>query len=413
MFKFIVIGVLIVSSISGNSMWRDKQGNLVKNTKSMKSNNSFGANLVSVNEKNFFDVWNTPSKTVNIDVIKTIHREDELIFPIVFGGCQTNKENKCNIVGSMLILAPDGSIYSQVKRMLIFNNKPYPNNGLNVSNEYVKIIIEKKDLLGTYKVQANVVDTLSSTELNLETSFTVVEDNVSIEKKVDVSKSETVEQHIPTEKDLKVSKWMTYAYKENSENDMQNILHMLSSAMFTQDKKSLFVIAIFLSERFKLNDNYLIRHEERFLNLTNNALEILLFALKQANTTNTNILYKKLLPQMKNENFLKYIKSVKYFDFLNMEIKRPSMIDGLWASFMGTGKKEYVEKIITILAKEEEGVENILLVGSAKWSLLSNAKQHQKVFNACKEYKSENKNIQKALNDIVAKIEKENKNAKQ
>ena len=404
MFKYIVIGVLLVSSIYAGSMWRDKQGNLVKDTTSMKSKNGFGANLVSVNEKNFFKVWNTPSQTVNIDVIDTIHREDELIFPIMFGGCQTNKENKCNIIGNFLILAPDGSIYTDVKNILIFKGNPQPNHGLNVSTGYIKIIIEKIDLLGTYKVKAHVIDMYSNAELNLETSFTVVDDNVSIKKKVNISKTETIESYKPTEKDLKVSKWMTYAYKENSENDMQNIMHMLNSKMFTQDKQSLFVLAVFLSERFKLNDSYLVTHQEDFSNLDNNALEMLLFALNQSSTKNANILYEKLLKNMRNEKFLNYIKSVKHFQLLDMDIMQPSMIDALWASFMATGKKEYVEKIITILGLPEKGVNNLLLLGSTKWSLLSNAKQHDKVLKTCKEYISRDKNIQKNLNEILIKV---------
>jgi len=409
MFKYILIGVLLLSSIYADSMWRDKQGNLVKDTTSMKSKNGFGANLVSVNEKNFFKVWNTPSKTVNIDVIDTIHREYELIFPIMFGGCQTNKENKCNIVGDFLILAPDGSIYTDVKNILIFKDKPQPNHALNVSTEYIKIIIEKKDLLGKYKVKAHITDTIKKINLDIEKSFTVVDDNITIKKK----KYKPAEPYQPTEEDMNVSKWMTYAYKNGYEKDKNNIIHMLNSRLFTENKSSLFVMAVFISERFKINDDYLIKHKNEFSNVRGNALEMLLFALKQSNTKNTNILYKKLLKNMRNEKFLNYIKSVKHFQLLDMDIIQPSMIDALWASFMATGKKEYVEKIITILGLPEKGVNNLLLIGSAKWSLLSNAQQHVKVLKICKEYKSKNVNVQKILNEILIKVNKEKQNVKQ
>jgi len=398
MFKYIFLGFFILSFSNAESQWRDKQGKIVEPNISMKSKDGFGVQLLSVDEKNFFKVWNTPSDTVDIDVIDTIHKNTELIFPILFGGCKTNEKNKCLLRSDFLILAPDGSVYTDVKNILIFNGKPQPNHALNVSNEYIKIIIEKKDLFGKYKVKAHVTDTIKKIDLELERSFTVVDDNITIKKK----KNKSVEPYKPTVEDINVSKWMTYAYKNGHENDMKNIIHMLNSRLFTENKSSLFVMAVFISERFKIDDSYL--KKDNFNNLKGNALEMLLFALKQANTKNSNTLYQKLLNNVKNVKFLKYIKSVKSFQLLKMNIVQPSMIDALWASFMATGKKEYVEKIITLLGLPKKGVNNLLLISSAKWSLLSNAKQHDKVLKICKEYKSSNKLIQKHLNEILMKV---------
>jgi len=400
MFKYIFLGFFILSFCNAESQWRDKQGNLVKPNASMKSKDGFGVQLLSVDEKNFFKVWNTPSDTVDIDVIDTIHKNTELIFPILFGGCKTDEKNQCSIRSDFLILAPDGSVYTDVKNIFIFKGKPYPNHALNVSNEYIKIIIEKKDLLGKYKVKAHVTDTIKKIDLELERSFTVVDDNITIKKK----KKKSVEPYKPTEEDINVSKWMTYAYKNEHEKDMDNIIHMLNSRLFIENKSSLFILAIFISERFKINDSYLLKYEDKFIHFTGNAEQVFLFALKQTNTKNTNILYKKLLKNIKDTKFLNYIKSVKPFKLLEMEITQPSMIDALWASFMATGKKEYVEKIITLLGLPEKGVNNLLLLGSTKWSLLSNAKQHDKVLKICKEYKSSDGLIQKNLNKILSKV---------
>jgi hypothetical protein len=407
-FKYYIIFLFLFSNVYAESTWRDKQGNIVEKTKSMNSKDGFGANLVSVNEKNFFKVWNTPSQTVNIDIIDTIHRNDELIFPIMFGGCQTNKENKCNIVGDFVIIAPDGSTYANVKKMLIFNHTPSPNHGLNVSNEYVKVIIEKTDLLGGYKVNAHILDVFGNVALDLETSFTVVDDNITIEKK---KKNKQAEPYHPTKKDVNVSKWMTYAYLHGYGKDKDNIIYMLNSRLFTENEKSLFTIAIFMAERFKIYDAYLIENKNKFSNLNENALKMLLIALKQADTKNSKILYKELLPKIRNKRFLEYLKKTPHYDALNKEIKTPAMIDVVWASFMSTGEKVYIEKIIQVLSREEKGMENIMLLGSVKWSLSSNIEQHKKVFNICKEYHTNDINIKKHLDDILNHISN-NPNAK-
>lgn len=402
-FRYIFFGLIFLSLDHADVQWRDKQGNIVKPSNSMKSKDGFGVQLLSVDEKSFFKVWNTPSETVDIDVIDTIHKNTELIFPILFGGCKTDKNYTCHIVSDFLILAPDGSRYTDIKQMHIFDAKPYPNHALNVSNEYIKIIIEKKDLLGEYKVKAHVTDTIRKIDLDVERVFTVVDDNITIKKK----NKKLAEPYKPTKADMHVSKWMTYAYKNGYEDDKNNIIHMLHSRLFTENRRSLLLMAVFMSERFKMHDSYLITHQNEFSNLKGNALEMLLFALKQANTKNSNILYKKVLNNMNNKTFLEYIKSVKPLNILDKEIKEPSQIDVLWASFMASGKKEYVEKIIILLKLPEEGVNNLLLLGSAKWSLLSNAQQHEKVLKICQEYKSKNKSIRKHLDEILTKV-KEN-----
>ena len=210
-----------------------------------------------------------------------------------------------------------------------------------------------------------------------------------------------------SKKDIEVSGWMTNAYTQNNSKDMENILYILNSDVFFEKKTSYIIYAIFMSERFKQDSSYLTN--KAFLNITGGPLEVLLFALKEANNKESLILYNKLLPTIKDKKFKKYIDSVKVFNLLDMDITEPAMTDSLWASFLASGKKEYVEKIIGILAKENKGVPNLLLIGSAKWSLLSNCQQHPKVLEICKSYKTENKNIRKELDEILKKLEEEKK----
>jgi len=64
-----------------------------------------------------------------------------------------------------------------------------------------------------------------------------------------------------------------------------------------------------------------------------------------------------------------------------------------------------------VLSRDEKGMENIMLLGSVKWSLSSNIEQHKKVFSICREYHTHDINIKKYLDDILNHISN-NSNAK-
>lgn len=60
----------------------------------------------------------------------------------------------------------------------------------------------------------------------------------------------------------------------------------------------------------------------------------------------------------------------------------PSTLDGLWVSYFASGNPAYVEKITTALTLdhgEEDGLESLMIYGAARWSLASNARQHEEV----------------------------------
>ncbi len=409
--------IMICVGINAGDGWKDKEGNMQEDTPWMKSKGDFGATLFIVNEKEFFKVWNKPSKSVNIDIVEKIHKGDEVIFPIVFSGCGTGKDGKCKLKGSTLVLAPDGKEYTKVNNMSLFDNKPQPNLALNVSQEYIKVIIEPSDKLGTYKVKVRVRDLVKKIDINLQRSFQVVDKNVSIETKKDNSQSKPVEKIEPNKRDIEVGKWMTYAYKEDNKKDMESIKYMINSKAFTQKRSTIFPIAIFISKRFKQDDEYLNSIDINFDSLNNKSLFMLLVALKQADTQKSKALYNTLLEKTNDKQLLNYIHSLPVLDFLTIDINSPAVLDMLWASFMATGDTLYVERIIDVLGRKDskESINYLLIKSSAKWSILSNAKQHTKVLEVCKKYaNSSNVTLRKEMTEIVEKVyERSSKIAKE
>lgn len=157
--------------------WIDKQGNPVPEQPHMKSIGAFGAQLILTDkEKETLDSWNTPSETVDFSTTNTIKRNHPITALIVFSGCGVDDAGDCNLVGRYKIYQPDGSVYADLPFQEIWVNKPVPpNHTLGLSVSYVKVVIEPQDQLGTYVVQAKVVDRIRNIQLDLESTFEATE----------------------------------------------------------------------------------------------------------------------------------------------------------------------------------------------------------------------------------------------
>lgn len=79
-------------------------------------------------------------------------------------------------------------------------------------------------------------------------------------------------------------------------------------------------------------------------------------------------------------------------DFATLPVHSPAALDYLWACFLATGDTRFVDRIMTVLPPKDQTLDDpefgdineILLAGSARWSLISNAFQHPKVLEHLK-----------------------------
>jgi len=95
-------------------------------------------------------------------------------------------------------------------------------------------------------------------------------------------------------------------------------------------------------------------------------------------------------------------------------------LDYLWAEFLATGDEKPVKKIISVLDYQEtekgkklteEDVNKALTFGAARWSLGSNAQQHEKVYKLIrKEAILGSGRLKKELDAIIANVEAEQTN---
>ncbi len=405
--KLITI-LLFTVSIGFAQGWRDKQGNPIPDNSWSKSIDGFGAQMLSVDEKAFLRSWNTPSESVGVTIVDKVHRGTEVIFPIIFAGCKKDMNGTCKLTGLYRVLKPDMSPYGNApKDMTMFEGKPEAGYKLNLASNYIKIIFDPDDKAGKYTVRAKVTDSIARVSLELSRPIWLVDDNITIEKKPTMKKgNEKLEKPKMTKAQEELNQWITYGYRYPPSQDESHITALLQDEIFFKKPSSFLPLASFMTERFKLNDGYIAKNIPLYKKLRYAPLEVLIYALKMADTNATSIAYNELVKEIKDQRFIDFIKSFKPIDTVDLTIDTPGKIDIHWAAFMATGKEIYVKKIIQLLSLEEKGVENITLIGSARWSLLSNCKQHPKVLKICQEYRSKNSKIKGELKKLLKGIKK-------
>ena len=92
---------------------------------------------------------------------------------IVFSGCTPDKSGQCDVTIQFRVYQPNGKLYASAPPMEVWQHKPAPAvRMLELSVQYLKVVIEPHDLLGKYVVSANVEDHVSGASLQLSSTFT-------------------------------------------------------------------------------------------------------------------------------------------------------------------------------------------------------------------------------------------------
>ena len=304
------------------------------------------------------------------------------------------------VSAALKILRPDGSNYADMPQVEIWENKPPPPKGiLELGVGYLKVIIEAEDPDGTYTVQATVTDNVKKSSFVLTRTFSVPAQKPT--KQINQPDNETIKE---------LSQWFTYYYKTpHSVQDIENINKMFQSGFFNKPS-AVAPLVMFLAEFFRQNETKMLGWEKSLHEIPQNEGLYLLHSLWQANTDNTLKILNNW-PDLKSEEILEKIKERPPVDLKTIEINSPAILDMLWATFMASGNTFYVERIISTLSlptdseEKDKRINNLLIVGAAKWSLSSNAMQHELVLKTCQKFAvSEDPIIRVAVSELLENI---------
>lgn len=129
----------------------------------------FGGFLLVVKDPQaFIEEWQKP-ETPNITPVKNIDRGVLIGAFVLFGGCKTDEQRRCNTEVDYTLYKPDGSVYAERKNQPLWKDEAPPAANTQLSKAILGIRFEKEDPSGVYKVKAKVSDLNAQITFELET----------------------------------------------------------------------------------------------------------------------------------------------------------------------------------------------------------------------------------------------------
>lgn len=100
-------------------------------------------------------------------------------------------------------------------------------------------------------------------------------------------------------------------------------------------------------------------------------------------------------------------------DFATLPATSPAALDYFWACFLATGQTKFIDRIMSALPPKEQRLDDpdygeigeIVVAGSARWSLASNAYQHPRVLRHLRERRADEPGIWPELDGIIEQAE--------
>jgi len=136
----------------------------------------FEVNLTVTEKGNeLFNSWDRPTgKLFKVEPIKVASRGKFLSAVVLFKGCKPDISGNCNAVIDIVAYDPKGKIYGEMPRVELWQQKPAPNSGYTqLSRSYMGLVIEPKDVPGTYRLTVVARDLNAKTEAKSEARFEV------------------------------------------------------------------------------------------------------------------------------------------------------------------------------------------------------------------------------------------------
>ena len=216
-----------------------------------------------------------------------------------------------------------------------------------------------------------------------------------------------------------VSKWFTFYYLSPNPERFPEAIEYMSQNGMLDNKNAISPIFGFMSGVFGENAHHVENWVKRLSVLKEEHKIVVVLGIWYADIPQSKKLAYELLnkSQYLNEK-LSYIRKGDPLPINKIPLEQgPWVLDALWGNFVATGKNTPVKRIMAALPWVDiKGDVNKLLVGgAARWSLTSNAVQHDRVFDFCKvEIDNQPKEIALKLREVLenAKVDKEKRHNK-
>ena len=210
-------------------------------------------------------------------------------------------------------------------------------------------------------------------------------------------------KHLST---TQLEQWMSYYY-ENPQPDLTPMAIMtLSEGGYLSDESAMEQIMFFFSFIFRAHPEQIEVWLSSFQDLPNQEKMVILHSIWYSNTRQAKDYLGALSKTVEGEmkELVTYFQGESPPGIEQIQITSPSSLDMLWAAFMATGDEKYVIHLMSVLPYEniKDDQTKQLIGEAAKWSLISNAKKHEKVMSICvNQLTQQTENIASILKGII------------
>lgn len=381
------------STSTGEEMgWRDEKGQLVKNTDDRKAISGFGASVIITTDADWEKKWNTPAaNTPTFTTAEKLKIGEQGTILIFFANPEPDSNGSIDVTCDIKIVRPDGSTTENAglngfKGRL--NGSP---ENTYLTESIIRFVGEQSDPLGEWVIDISVRDNIRQVAVPLRLQFSLLPADNS--KKAEMSEAE-------------LNDFMVHYYLHPDPAKVSRAVHTMHKIGYLQKESAGAPITSFLSQIFRSSSSAIETALADFSSYAATEQQVLLRALWLADTAQSKMTLQKLLAGNDNAELLKSIPP----KIEQLPVESPDVLDMLWGAFLATGDEKYVIQVISVLPYStiKGNIPHLLVGGSARWSLTSNAVQHKRVLDICEaQLEKQPKEVKEILSEVIAEAKKE------
>ena len=396
MALFLVFAAAIGASASSgeNLGWRDQEGQLVQNTDDRKAIEGFGASVIITTDVDWEKKWNTPAATTpkftTTDKLRIGEQGTILIF---FANPKLDSDNSIDVTCDIKITRPN-NITTENSGLKGYAGKLMgPPENTYLTESIIRFVGEPSDPVGEWVININVHDNIRHVTVPLKLKFNLLP-------------ADSAKEPVMTENEL--NDFMSYYYLHPTPEKVPQAVQAMHKMGYLQKESAGAPLTAFLSLIFKSTSSAIEKSLVDFSSYPPTEQQVLLRALWLADTSQSKMALQKF--KLGNDN-AELFKSVPP-KIEQLPVESPDVLDMLWGAFMASGDEKYVIQVISVLPYStiKGNIPHLMVGGSAKWSLTSNAIQHKRVLDICKaQLEKQPKEVKEILLEVISEAEKERK----
>lgn len=174
--RTIVAAICLLVSVVTNAQWfSSSTGAALPDTKSQKSVGVLGVALrLTGDAEPFIQEWTDTPESHGLKLPpKGLIKRGSIVSALVFYSWCGDEQTPCRATVDFKVLAPDGSVYGEIPKGRVLRQGASKKGLVYLSQAYLRVRIEPKDPLGTYKVIATYRASENADPIELEEQFDV------------------------------------------------------------------------------------------------------------------------------------------------------------------------------------------------------------------------------------------------